>query len=399
MCPNEAATTPHPTSIDFRPPGWHGYRSQAAAHGTPKTPVVSVSESAVREREEEYSAMTVLVTGGAGYVGSHVVKELQLAGIPCVVIDNLIHGHRDVVPGADLVVGDVGNVSLVGRVIREYRVDAVMHFAAFAYVGESISDPLKYYRNNVAATIGLLTAMAETGVRRLVFSSTCATYGMPETTPITESHPQRPINPYGATKLMVERILQDADAAYGLKSVVLRYFNAAGADPSGTIGEWHDPETHLIPLVLQAARRLRPRVEIYGDDYPTPDGTCVRDYIHVSDLAQAHLLGLRYLEAERPSDVFNLGNANGFSVRDVIAAVERITGLPVSSVVVPRRPGDPPTLVGNGDKARRILGWRPRLDRLDTIIETAWRWEQRRRAEGRRGEGSELDAATRSLTR
>jgi UDP-glucose 4-epimerase len=341
--------------------------------------------------------MTVLVTGGAGYVGSHLVKELQLARIPYVVIDNLSHGRRELVPGADLVVGDAGNVSLVSRVIREYRVDAVMHFAAFAYVGESVADPLKYYRNNVAATIGLLTAMQETGVRRLVFSSTCATYGVPEASPITETHPQRPINPYGATKLMVERILQDADAAYGLKSVVLRYFNAAGADPGGTIGEWHEPETHLIPLVLQTARRLRPRLEIYGDDYPTPDGTCVRDYIHVTDLAQAHLLGLRYLRAGQPSDVFNLGNASGFSVRDVIAAIERITGLPVDWQVVPRRPGDPSTLVGDADKARRILGWRPRFDRLETIIETAWRWEQRRRPGRRRLESADVDTEVRPL--
>jgi UDP-glucose 4-epimerase len=318
--------------------------------------------------------MTVLITGGAGYVGSHVLKELRAGGIPCVVLDNLSRGHRDMVLDADLVVGDVGDTALVQRTIRDYRVTAVMHFAAYAYVGESAADPLRYYTNNVAATIGLLNAMVEGGVGTIVFSSTCATYGVPEAIPITEDHPQRPINPYGTTKLMVERILHDVGQAHGVRSVVLRYFNAAGADPSGMIGERHVPETHLIPLTLQAAAGHRDRVEIYGRDYPTADGTCVRDYIHVTDLAQAHVLGLRHLQSGQASEVFNLGNGNGFSVLQVIEAVERITGHRVTAATAPRRPGDPPALVGSAAKARRVLGWTPKYDTLDAIIETAWAW-------------------------
>lgn len=321
--------------------------------------------------------MTVLVTGGAGYIGSHVVKELQAAGIPCVVLDNLVRGHRELVTDVDLIVGDVGDAALVGRIIRDHRIDAVMHFAAYAYVGESAAEPLTYYDNNVAATVRLLRALVDSDVRMLVFSSTCATYGMPEATPMTEAHPQRPINPYGATKLMVERILQDVDRAHDLRSVVLRYFNAAGAHPSGAIGEWHVPETHLIPLALQAAAGLRESVEIYGTDYPTPDGTCVRDYIHVTDLAQAHVLGLHYLQSGKASEAFNLGNGNGFSVREVIEAAERVTGQRVKSSASPRRPGDPPALVGSSAKARQILGWSPAFDRLDVIIDTAWAWHRK----------------------
>ena len=321
--------------------------------------------------------MMVLVTGGAGYIGSHVVKELQAAGIPCVVLDNLVRGHRELVTDVDLIVGDVGDAALVGRIIRDHRIDAVMHFAAYAYVGESAAEPLTYYDNNVAATVRLLRALVDSDVRMLVFSSTCATYGMPEATPMTEAHPQRPINPYGATKLMVERILQDVDRAHDLRSVVLRYFNAAGAHPSGAIGEWHVPETHLIPLALQAAVGLRESVEIYGTDYPTPDGTCVRDYIHVTDLAQAHVLGLHYLQSGKASEAFNLGNGNGFSVREVIVAAERVTGQRVKSSASPRRPGDPPALVGSSAKARQILGWSPAFDRLDVIIDTAWAWHRK----------------------
>ena len=321
--------------------------------------------------------MMVLVTGGAGYIGSHVVKELQAAGIPCVVLDNLVRGHRELVTDVDLIVGDVGDAALVGRIIRDHRIDAVMHFAAYAYVGESAAEPLTYYDNNVAATVRLLRALVDSDVRMLVFSSTCATYGMPEATPMTEAHPQRPINPYGATKLMVERILQDVDRAHDLRSVVLRYFNAAGAHPSGAIGEWHVPETHLIPLALQAAAGLRESVEIYGTDYPTPDGTCVRDYIHVTDLAQAHVLGLHYLQSGKASEAFNLGNGNGFSVREVIVAAERVTGQRVKSSASPRRPGDPPALVGSSAKARQILGWSPAFDRLDVIIDTAWAWHRK----------------------
>jgi UDP-glucose 4-epimerase len=327
--------------------------------------------------------MTVMVTGGAGYVGSHVVHELQALGIPCVVVDSLVRGHRELVPNADVIVGDTRDAALMRRVIRDYRVDAVMHFAAYAYVGESVAEPLTYYDNNVTATVSLLKTMVESDVKMMVFSSTCATYGLPETTPIHENHPQHPINPYGATKMMVERILRDVDRAHGLRSVVFRYFNAAGADRSGQIGEWHAPETHLIPLTLQAAAGRRTGVEIYGTDYPTPDGTCIRDYIHVTDLAQAHVLGLRYLESGEPSDAFNLGNGNGFSVREVIGAAERIVGRPVKVVEATRRPGDPPILVGASAKARQVLGWAPKLTTLDVIIETAWAWH-RAHSEGTR---------------
>lgn len=320
--------------------------------------------------------MTVLVTGGAGYVGSHVVKELRATGIPRVVLDSLVRGHRELVSGDDLIVGDIAESALIRQIIRDYQVDAVMHFAAYAYVGESIEEPGKYYQNNVSATINLLNTMVESGVKKFVFSSSCATYGLPEAVPMTEDHRQLPINPYGATKLMVERILQDFDRAYSLRSVVLRYFNAAGADPTGKIGEWHDPETHLIPLALQAAGGQRDSVAIFGTDYGTLDGTCVRDYIHVSDLAQAHILGLRYLNAGNPSDAFNLGNGRGFSVREVIEAAERIAGRRIKATEAPRRPGDPPTLVGSSTKARRVLGWTPRYDGLDAIIETAWKWHR-----------------------
>jgi UDP-glucose 4-epimerase len=322
--------------------------------------------------------MTILITGGAGYIGSHVLKELRADGIPCVVLDNLSRGHRELVLDADLVVGDVGDGPLVRQIIGDYHVSAVMHFAAYAYVGESAAEPLRYYANNVGATVGLLSAMMAGGVKTMVFSSTCATYGVPESIPITEDHPQRPINPYGATKLVVERILQDVGQAHGLRSVAFRYFNAAGAEPSGAIGEWHAPETHLIPLALEAAAGHRDAVEIFGTDYPTSDGTCVRDYIHVVDLAQAHILGLRYLEAGGSSAAFNLGNGNGFSVQTVLETVERITGRSVTSRKAPRRPGDPPALVGSAEKARRVLGWTPKFDTLEAIVETAWAWHSAR---------------------
>jgi UDP-glucose 4-epimerase len=318
--------------------------------------------------------MKALVTGGAGYVGSHTLMELERAGVECVVLDSLVRGHRDLVRDVPLVVGDVSDRAPVRSILREHGIGVVLHFAAYAYVGESVEDPARYYRNNVAGTIELLGAMVEAGVKRIVFSSTCATYGLPREIPIPEDHPQEPVNPYGASKLMIERMLADFDRAYGLRSVVLRYFNAAGADPGGAIGERHEPETHLIPLVLRTALGERPAVEIFGTDYPTPDGTCVRDYVHVTDLASAHVLGVERLAGGAPSDVYNLGNGSGFSVREVIATAERVTGRPIAAVAAPRRAGDPHTLVGSSDKARRELGWSPRLASLEDIIRTAWAW-------------------------
>ena len=320
--------------------------------------------------------MTVLVTGGAGYVGAHAMRELKRAGIPCLALDNLIRGHRGSLPPEDLIVGDVGDPSLVGRILAERNISAVMHFAAYAYVGESVDRPALYYANNVGSTINLLRCMVDANIRAFVFSSTCSTYGEPESVPIREDHPQRPMNPYGASKLMVERVLRDFDHAYGFRHVSLRYFNAAGADPEGGIGECHDPETHLVPIVLQTALGQREHVSVFGTDYATPDGTCIRDYVHVSDLASAHVLALRYLENDGPSDSFNLGNGEGFSVRAVIDMARRITGSSIKSIDAPRRPGDPDRLVGNSEKARAILGWKPKHASLSTIIQTAWDWHR-----------------------
>jgi len=331
--------------------------------------------------KERSSSGKVLVTGGAGYIGSHAVLALRRAGYEVVILDNLVYGHRDLaeeVLNVPLVEGDIADRPLVERVLRQHGVDAVMHFAAYAYVGESATDPGKYYANNVAGTIDLLEAMRAAGVARFVFSSTCAVYGVARDLPITENHPQEPINPYGAGKLMVERILQDYDAAYGLRSVRLRYFNAAGADPDGLLGEDHTPETHLIPLVLMTALGRQQRVSIFGYDHPTPDGTCIRDYIHVSDLADAHVLGLRYLEEGGATAAFNLGNGNGFSVNEVIEAARRVTGCEIPADVAPARPGDPPALVGSADHARRALGWQPRYPDIEDIIAHAWAWHRKR---------------------
>lgn len=324
---------------------------------------------------------TILVTGGAGYIGSHTVLALKKAGYDVVIFDNLVYGHRDLVESVlkeELVIGDTNDRALLDEVFRTRNISAVMHFSAYAYVGESVSDPAKYYRNNVIGTIVLLEAMLAANIKKFVFSSTCATYGVPNQVPIPEDHPQNPINPYGATKLMVERILTDFDTAYGLKSVRFRYFNAAGADPSGLLGEDHNPETHLIPLVLQTALGKRESVSIFGTDYDTPDGTCIRDYIHVSDLADAHVLGLEYLFKESPSAVFNLGNGNGFSVKEVIDSAKRITGKEITAIECDRRPGDPPALIGSGEKARHILGWEPKYPGIDDIITHAWNWHQQR---------------------
>jgi len=322
--------------------------------------------------------MNILVTGGAGYIGSHTCKALAQAGFTPIAYDNLVYGHEWAVQWGPFEHGDILDASRLAEVMERYRPQAVMHFAALAYVGESVTDPGKYYRNNVAGTLNLLDAMRAHGVPRMVFSSTCATYGMPQHIPMNEDHPQAPINPYGWSKLMIEQALRDYSAAYDMDAVSLRYFNAAGADVEGGIGEAHDPETHLIPLVLDAAAGVRPCIEVFGDDYDTPDGTCIRDYIHVTDLADAHVRALDYLEAEGGFDAFNLGNGNGFSVREVIETARAVTGRNVEVRIGKRRAGDPPRLVGDANRARQVLGWQPRFPELTTIVETAWRWHQSR---------------------
>lgn len=316
----------------------------------------------------------ILVTGGAGYIGSHACKALARAGYTPVAFDNLVYGHREAVRWGPLVEGDLADRALVAQTLDRFDIAAVMHFAAYAYVGESMTKPELYFGNNVVNSVNLLEAMRETGVRQIVFSSTCATYGIPQSVPIREEMPQRPINPYGESKLMVERMLHWYGVAHGFAHMALRYFNAAGADPDGEIGEHHDPETHLIPLVLDAALGRRPRVEIYGTDYPTPDGTAVRDYIHVSDLAEAHVLALKHLQEGGASGALNLATGQGHSVRDVIAAAERVTRRTVPRHEIERRAGDPPALVADAGRARQILGWNPRLSDLETIVATAWRW-------------------------
>ena len=321
---------------------------------------------------------TILVTGGAGYIGSHAVRQLKKAGHNTVVLDNLVFGHREFVDAHELYVGDLSDSHLLKTIFSENKIDAVVHFAAYALVGESVTNPSKYYHNNVASTLNLLDAMIEHDVKKIIFSSTCATYGAPVEIPISENHPQLPINPYGQTKLIVENILHDYDTAYELRSICLRYFNAAGADPDGGIGEDHDPETHLIPLVLDAALGIRPTVTVFGHDYPTEDGTCIRDYIHVTDLADAHILALTYLSETNKSDVFNLGNGNGFSVDRVIETARAITGRAIPVTRGARRAGDPAVLIGSSEKARRALGWKPAFNSLDQIISTAWNWHQSR---------------------
>jgi len=319
----------------------------------------------------------ILVTGGAGYIGAHACKALAGTGYTPVVYDNLVYGHPQSVKWGPLEEGDIGDSRRLETVLQKYKPLAVMHFAAYAYVGESVENPAKYYCNNVAGTLTLLESMRNCGINEMIFSSTCATYGMPEQIPIGEDHPQYPINPYGRGKLMIEWILQDFAAAYDLKFVSLRYFNAAGADPDAEIGEDHDPETHLIPLVLDVVRGRREDLKIFGTDYDTPDGTCIRDYIHVSDLADAHLHALEYLRDGGESNVFNLGNGNGFSVREVIAAARELTGCDIPCVESERRPGDPPVLIGSSDKIRKILSWNPVFNELEAIIETAWRWQNK----------------------
>ena len=322
-------------------------------------------------------SQSVLVTGGAGYIGSHACKALARAGYIPVTYDNLSRGHRHAVRWGPLVEGEIADRTALVAALREHRVSSVMHFAAFAYVGESGTDPALYYRNNVVGTLALLDAMREAGAVRLVFSSTCATYGLPERVPIAETTPQHPVNPYGETKLTIERALHWYGEAYGLRSVALRYFNAAGCDRDGEIGEEHDPETHLIPLVLRAALGSGPPVSIFGTDYPTPDGTAVRDYIHVEDLASAHVRALGYLSDGGGSAAANLATGRGYSVREIIAAVARAVGHDVPQREAPRRAGDPPALVADPTLARSLLGWQAECSDLDTIIGTALAWETR----------------------
>lgn len=321
--------------------------------------------------------MAVLVCGGAGYIGSHVNKQLNKEGYETVVFDNLIYGHREAVKWGHFVQGDLKNIDEIEAVFQKYSIEAVFHFAAYAYVGESVKEPEKYYYNNVANTLNLLHVMKKYGCNKIIFSSTCATYGEPERIPITEDMQQSPINPYGASKLMVETIFQDYSKAYDLKFVVLRYFNAAGADPEGEIGESHTPETHLIPLILDAASGKRQDIKVFGTDYDTPDGSCIRDYIHVYDLATAHLLALHYLEEGKESNFFNLGNALGTSVLEVVESVKKVTNRKFRVTMTDRREGDPAKLVGSSEKAQKVLGWKPVYGDIDTIVEHAWKWHEK----------------------
>ena len=320
--------------------------------------------------------MAILICGGAGYIGSHVNKQLNAEGYETIIFDNLVYGHREAVKWGKLIVGDLCNIDEIEAVFKNYDIEAVYHFAAYAYVGESVENPEKYYYNNVVNTLNLLKVMVKYNCKRIIFSSTCATYGEPRSVPITEDMPQNPINPYGATKLMVERIFKDYNKAYGLQFVVLRYFNAAGADPDCEIGESHNPETHIIPLVLDAASGKRPNVKVFGTDYDTFDGSCIRDYIHVYDLATAHLLALHYLEDNKGSDFFNLGNSLGTSVIEVIDSARRITKKEFNVIFSARRPGDPAKLVGSSEKAQKILGWAPVYGNIDMIMKHAWDWHE-----------------------
>jgi len=320
----------------------------------------------------------ILLAGGAGYIGSHINKRLFQEGYDTVVFDNLSSGHREFVKWGRFFPGDLADPARIDGCFEAFPIKAVMHLCAFAYVEESVRDPAKYYRNNVAHTLNLLDAMRKHNVRLLIFSSTCSTYGLPTTLPIAESHPQNPVNPYGRSKRFIEEVLGDYDRAYKMPHVILRYFNAAGADPDGEIGEWHEPETHLIPLAIFAALRREPALKIFGADYPTPDGTCIRDYIHVWDLAGAHVLALKRLMATEKSDSFNLGNDSGNSVREVVRTVEAVSGRPIRVEEIKRREGDPPVLISSSARARKILHWEPRLSSLPTIVKSAWKWHSRR---------------------
>ncbi|BDS08157.1 UDP-glucose 4-epimerase GalE [Oceaniferula spumae] len=321
--------------------------------------------------------MNVLVVGGAGYIGSHCVRQLQAAGHRALVLDNLVYGHRAAIAeDVPFFNEDLGNRAAVTKILTEEKIDVVMHFAAYAYVGESVTEPLKYYENNTGNTIQLLLAMQDAGVTKFVFSSTCATYGEPDTLPMVEDLPQAPINPYGQTKLQVEAVLKDLAAVDKMSSAVFRYFNAAGAAEDGSIGEHHDPETHLIPLAIDAATGKRPALKIFGTDYPTPDGTCLRDYVHVDDLSRAHIAVFEQLENPGTFAHYNLGTGKPTSVREILDAVEKVTGMPVPAEEAPRRAGDPPSLYADNTKARTELGWEPKYLDIESTIATAWKWHQ-----------------------
>lgn len=321
----------------------------------------------------------IAVIGGAGYIGSHTVKYLTENNEQVVVFDNLSTGHKSFVPNSvPFIKGDLCNETDLEKLFSSYpSIQTVIHFAASAYVGESVDNPEKYYTNNVANTIHLLKVMRRYDVKQLIFSSTCATYGIPTQTPITESHPQLPINPYGRTKWMVEQIVEDYRAAYDMNYVILRYFNAAGAAADGTIGENHNPETHLIPLVLDAAAGRRSEITIFGGDYETPDGTCIRDYIHVTDLAQAHAKAVKYINEQKESNMFNLGNGSGYSVMEIIKTAEKITKQHIPYQIAARRQGDPAVLIGSSEKARKILNWQPEFPSIEEVIKTAWNWHEK----------------------
>ena len=320
---------------------------------------------------------TVLVVGGAGYIGSHMVKDLVEAGHDVVCLDNFSTGHKDLTGNQRVIQGDLGDSKVLGDLFSAYKIHAVMHFAAFSLVGESVEDPLKYYHNNIGQTIELLDVMIRNEVKTFIFSSSAAVYGEPLEVPIVEDHPCKPTNPYGATKIALEHLLESCGHAYGLKYAALRYFNAAGADPSATIGERHDPESHLIPLVLKVATAQRDHIKVFGTDYPTPDGTCIRDYVHVNDLTKAHLLALEALYEGAENEVYNLGSSTGYSVREVVDVARKVTGHAIPAVDSERRHGDPAVLIASSEKIRQDLGWKPKYEDLTNIVQTAWAWHQK----------------------
>lgn len=319
----------------------------------------------------------ILIVGGAGYIGSHINKELTKEGFETVVFDNLYSGKKELVKWGEFFEGDLGNIEKIREVFKKYPIEAVLHFAAFKAVGESVIDPQKYYKNNVANTLNLFEVMKENGVNKFIFSSSAATFGEPKYIPIDEKHPQNPINPYGETKLIVEHIMRDYDKAYGMRYVALRYFNACGADLEAEVGEWPGSSSNLIPLVLDAAIGRREDIKVFGDDYETPDGTCVRDYIHVTDLADAHVLALKHLLNQGESESFNLGNGKGFSVKEVVEMAKKVTGIDFKVTMADRRPGDPPVLVADATKAKQILKWQPKYADLETIVSSAWNWHKK----------------------